>query len=218
MFELTLGPFTCTVNPELLAFPFRAGTTLVDLAWRRRLGTTTLTSGTRRTGSSIVLITIMRLDLIEPRPSRTHPLVVALTIRVTKLTIVVIKDHPTDVLHRMHIIVANGIVITTEKMPLTEVQLMLRGLPNQLEEHIGLALTGQRELKLGVQATPDPIPVLKTSTRVPVVTLDGLEIFKRQQGVTLEVIVIIRKDARIQLPALEHLLSLIHISEPTRPY
>ena len=203
MLILTFRLITLPVNPELLALPLGAGTTLVGFARCRRLSTTTLTSGTRSWGG-VVLITIMRLDLIEPRPTGTHPLVVVLTIRVPKLAIVVIQDHPTDILHGMHVIVANGIVVTTKEMPLTEVQLMLRGLPNQLEEHIGLTLTGQRELKLGVQATPYPIPVLKTSTRVPVVTLNGLEVFESQQGMTLEVIVVIRVDARIQLSAFEH--------------
>ena len=141
MIELTLRLFTFAVNPELLALPFRAGTAFVDFARCRRLGTTTLASGTRRTGSSVLLVVVMRLDLIEPRPSGTHPLVVVLTIRVPKLTIVVIQDHPTDILHGVHVIVTNGIVITTKEMPLTEVQLVLRGLPHQLEEHIGFTLT-----------------------------------------------------------------------------
>ena len=62
MIELTLWLLTFTVNPELLTLPFRAGATLVDLAWRRRLGTTTLTSGTRRTGSSVLLVIVVRLE------------------------------------------------------------------------------------------------------------------------------------------------------------
>ena len=144
MFELTLGLFTFTVNPELLTFPFRAGTTLEDLTRCRRLGTATLTSGPRRTGSSILLVVVVRLTLVKPRPSRTHPPVVVLTIRVPKLAVVVIQNHPTDVLHGMHVIETNGIVITTKEMPLTEVQLVLRGLSDQLKEHVGLTLTRQR--------------------------------------------------------------------------
>ena len=103
---------------------------------------------------------------------------VVLTIGVTKLAIVVIHDHPTDILHRMHVIVANGIVLATKEMPLTEVQLMLRGLTNQLKEHVGLTLTGQRILEFGIQPCPNPVPVLKTCARVPIVTLNGLEVFE----------------------------------------
>ena len=105
----------------------------------------------------------------------------------------------------MHVIVTNGVVLTTKEMPLTEVQLVLRSLTNQLKEHVGLTLTGQRTLDLGIQTSPDPVLILKTGSRVPVVTLNGLEILKGQQSMTTEVIVIVRKYACIQLPALEHL-------------
>ena len=102
MIKLTLGLVTLTVNPKLFTFTPRARATLVRLTWRCRTGTTVLLRGTSLPWGGIfllLLIVIIGLELIEPRATRPNPPMVVLTISVTKLAIVMIHDHTTDVLH-----------------------------------------------------------------------------------------------------------------------
>ena len=102
MIKLTLGLVTLTVNPKLFTFTPRARATFVRLARRCRTGTTVLLRGTSLPWGGIfllLLIVIIGLELIEPRATRPNPPMVVLTISVTKLAIVMIHDHTTDVLH-----------------------------------------------------------------------------------------------------------------------
>ena len=102
MIKLTFGLITLTVNPKLFTFTPRACATFVCLTWRSRPGTTVLLRRTSLPWGGIfllLLIVVISLELIEPRATRPNPPMVVLTIGVTKLAIVVIHDHPTDVLH-----------------------------------------------------------------------------------------------------------------------
>ena len=102
MIKLTFRLVALTVNPELLTFTPRARAALVRPTRRCRTGTTVLLRGTSLPWGGIfllLLIVIIGLELIEPRATRPNPPMVVLTVCITKLTIVVIHDHPTDVLH-----------------------------------------------------------------------------------------------------------------------
>ena len=102
MVKLTFGFIALTVNPELLTFTPRARATLVRFTGRCRTGATVLLRGASLPWGSIfllLLVVIIGFELIEPRSTRPNPPMVVLTISVTKLAIVVIHDHPTDVLH-----------------------------------------------------------------------------------------------------------------------
>ena len=102
MIKLTLGLITLTVNPKLLAFTPRARATFIGFTWRCRTSTTVLL---RRTGLPwggiflLLLIVVISLELIKPGATRPNPPMVVFTISVTKLAIVMIHDHTTDVLH-----------------------------------------------------------------------------------------------------------------------
>ena len=102
MIKLTFSFVALTVNPELLTYTPWARATFVRLTGRCRTGATVLLRGASLPWGSIfllLLVVVIGLELIEPRSTRPNPPMVVLTISVTKLTIVVIHNHPTDVLH-----------------------------------------------------------------------------------------------------------------------
>ena len=103
----------------------------------------------------------------------------------------------TEPLHTMHAFVLDRVTFRAVEIQVTEVQLMLRSLTDQLEEHVGFTLARQRGLNLRIQTSPDPIPILEASTRVPIVTLNGLEILNGSKSMAFKIVMVVRENTRI---------------------